>query len=348
VTATSRDNLREQLRRREFAPAYLLYGPETYLRDRAARTIVDRAFDEGDLRDFNDTAFSLAGDSDLRTALAGAQQLPVMASRRVVRITDVRISASGYRDTMTDADEAVLTAYLADPSPTSIVIFVADELNGVRKLAKLLKTKTSAVEFEPLDDEELAKWARETIEEAGAEADAATVRYLVERVGPDVRSLTNEINKVAAAALPAKTITTELIDALVPNSREITNFALTDHLVAGRKQAAMAALQKVLDDGVEPLALLGLISYNYHGLMIAKEMMSRGASAREIAAAAKRRYDPQNTFLNAARRADRHDLARAMQRIAEADLAIKTSRGGSGPAASRMQIEMLVCELAAL
>lgn len=344
----SRGDLWNQIKRREIAPVYLLYGAETYLRDIAAKKIVDLVFNEGDMRDFNETAFSLAGESDLRGALAAAQQLPVMAARRVVKITDVRISASGFRDTVTEADEPVLSGYLSDPSPDSVVIFVADELNGVRKMAKLLKEKTAAVEFAPLDDSELAKWAQDTITKAGAEADVATIRYLVERVGPDLRRLTNEINKLAAAALPAKTITVHLLDALVANSRELTNFVLTDHLVASRKEKALAALRKILDDGVEPLQLLGLISYNYRRLLIANEMISKGANPREIAAAAKLRYDPQNTFLNAARRADGRGLTNAIKRIADADLAIKTSRGGSGPAASRMQIEMLVCELALL
>ncbi len=344
----SRGDLWSELKRGKLAPIYVLFGPETYLRDIAAKKIADLAFAAGDLRDFNETSFSLAGESDVRSALAAAQQLPVMASRRVVKITEVKISASGFRDTVTEADEAVLAAYIADPSPTSIVILIADELNGVRKMGRLLRDRITAVEFAPLSDEELVKFATERVRDADDEADSAVVRYLVERIGPDVRRLTNEINKLAAAALPGKTITIELIDALVPNSREMDNFALTDHLVAGRKAAAVATLQKVLDDGVEPLQLLGLISYNYRGLMIAKDMLSRGASPRDITSAAKRRYDPQNSFLNAARRADRHGLARAIRRIADTDLAIKTSRGGSGPAAARMQIEMLVCELVLL
>jgi hypothetical protein len=37
-----------------------------------------------------------------------------------------------------------------------------------------------------------------------------------------------------------------------------------------------------------------------------------------------------------------------MCRLAEADLAIKTSIGGVGPAGARMQIEMLVCELSTM
>jgi hypothetical protein len=35
-----------------------------------------------------------------------------------------------------------------------------------------------------------------------------------------------------------------------------------------------------------------------------------------------------------------------MKRVAETDLAIKTSVGGGGPAGSRLQLEMLVCEMA--
>jgi DNA polymerase III delta subunit len=46
-----------------------------------------------------------------------------------------------------------------------------------------------------------------------------------------------------------------------------------------------------------------------------------------------------------ARRADGKALVKAMRRLAETDLAIKTSLGGGGPQGARMQIEMLVAEL---
>ena len=51
-------------------------------------------------------------------------------------------------------------------------------------------------------------------------------------------------------------------------------------------------------------------------------------------------------FLAAARRSNVDTLSRAIRRIAKADLDIKTSKGGSGPTGARMQLEMLVCELA--
>jgi len=346
MAVLTRENLRELLRRREIAPVYLLFGPETYLRDLAAKTIADFAFAPGDFRDFNETEFSLGISDNIRNALSAAEQLPMMASRRVVRITDVRVTAGGQKDTIKEEHEQILMDYLSRPADSSVVIFIADELNGTRKISKLLKAHTAAVEFVRLDNSQLIDWAKNKIKEAGSEADERTVRQLVALVGCDVRRLTNEIEKLSTAALPGKLITSELIESLVPNSREVSNFDLTDHLMAGRAGNAIRVLKKILDDGAEPLALLGLISYNYRRLLMAKEMMANGAERSEIASAVKLYGSRQDEFLAAARRADTERLVNIIRRIAKTDLALKTSLGGGGIAGSRIQIEMLVCELA--
>ncbi len=344
----SRDDLRNKLKRREILPVYVLFGAETHLRDLAAKTIGDLSFAEGDFRDFNETSFSLNGEGSLERALAAAEQLPMMASRRVIRVTDVKVSATGFRDTLTEAHEPALSAYLANPSPHSVIIFVADELNGVRKMGKFLREKTYAVEFSVLENRDLVEHARKQLSKICAEIDEPTLRGLIAQIGPDVRRLTNEINKLAAAAMPEGRITQELIAELVPNSREISNFDLTDHLVAGRGAKAISVLKKILDDGGEPLMLLGLISYYYRRLLMAKDMMARGAERGEVAKVVKLRYNDQESFLATARRADQKALTHAIRRIAQTDVAIKTSIGGSGPVGARMQIEMLVCELATL
>ena len=96
----TKESLREQLKRREIAPVYVLFGAETYLRDIAAKTIANLSFGEEDFRDFNETEFSLAVSDNLQPALAAAEQLPMMAKRRVVRIADVRIGATSNKDTL--------------------------------------------------------------------------------------------------------------------------------------------------------------------------------------------------------------------------------------------------------
>ncbi len=339
MAVLGREELRGQLKRREFAPVYLLFGAETYLRDLAAKTIADLVLVGSSLREFNEIEHSLS-ESKIQYALSDAEQLPLMDSRRVVKITDVRVSANSNKDNLKEDDEEILARYLARPAETSIVIFVAAELDKRRKISKLLLEKCVAVEFSELKDAELIGWAKTKLKELNADADTRALNLLVALVGNNVRRLTNEIEKLAVAALPDKLITYELVESLVPDSREISNFDLTDHLLAKDKSRSLQVLKKILDDGAEPLMLLGLISYNFHRLFLSKELMRQGVDRKEIARIMKLHWSKQEDFLATARRTDAEKLSWVMQKIAETDVAIKTSK-----ATPRLQIEMLVCEL---
>ena len=108
-------SLREGVR-----PLYLLLGPEIYLRRVAAQAITDAALSRTLLREFNESSFSLVSDA-VQSAVAAADQLPMMSDTRVVRIRDFA--------RLREADEEVLIRYLNNPSPSTVMIFTADELD---------------------------------------------------------------------------------------------------------------------------------------------------------------------------------------------------------------------------
>lgn len=332
MSILTREDLRNQLKKGEIAPVYLLFGAEKYLRDLAAKAITEKVLHDSPLREFNESIVSLY-DTEFQHAIASAEQLPMISPRRVVRITEI--------NKLKEADEEVLAAYLARPAESSVVIFVADELDKRRRFAKNLLDNSVAVEFSILSDTELIVWAKGKLKEFNAQADDLALRQLVALVGNNVLRLTNEVEKLAVAALPDTVITFEMVEQLVPNSRELSNFELTDHLLSKNRKRALQILHKILDDGAEPLMLLGLISYNFHRLLLAKEMMRQGVERSEVARTMRLPYNKQEDFLASARRADAEKLAWILRRLAETDVAIKTSK-----ATPRLQIEMLVSELA--
>lgn len=332
MAVLSREDLRNHLKKGEIAPVYLLFGAEKYLRDLAAKAIAEKVLHDAPLREFNETAVSL-NDTELLHALASAEQLPMIAARRVVKITDAQ--------KIKETDEDALNVYLNRPANHSVVIFAADELDKRRRFAKTLLERSVAVEFNTLSDNELLLWAKQKLKELDAQADDNALRQIVGLVGSNVQRLTSEIEKLAIAALPDKLITFDLVEQLVPNSRELSNFELTDYLMSRDRSRALRILKKILDDGAEPLMLLGLIASNFRRLLHAKELMRQGVERTEVARAMRLPFSKQEEFLAAARRADGDHLARVLKRIAAADLAIKTSK-----ATPRMQIEMLVAELA--
>ena len=311
-------------------PVYFLFGSETHLRDEAARAVADEALRDTLLREFNDSSFSLA-DGDARPAIAAAEQLPMMSSRRVIRITEFT--------NLDEANEAILLDYIERPVDTSVVIFVTDDIDKRTKFAKTLM-KSAAFEFARLSDGELTVWARAHLKTLKAEVEADVLQRVVALAGPHVRTLSNELNKLAAAALPTGKITIELVDALVGRSRELLNWDLTDRMLSRNRAGALRALEHLLDDGAQPVMLIGLLGSTYRRMALAQSLLSGGLPAKEIFRQVPMPPFKQQNYLATLSRTDGKTLARQIARIAAADLGIKTSK-----ATPRMQVEMLVCEL---
>src|SRR4030095_11811702 len=112
-------------------------------------TITEAALSRTLLREFNESAFSLLTDP-VQSAIAAAEQLPMMSDMRVVRIRDFA--------RLREADEDVLIRYLNNPAPTTVMIFSADELYKRKKASKVLLDACTVVEFGPLKDGEQKAW----------------------------------------------------------------------------------------------------------------------------------------------------------------------------------------------
>ncbi len=332
MSSLTRAELGRSLKAGKVLPLYLLHGCETYLRDTAAQAIADTALTGTLLREFNESTFSLFSTSPME-AIAAAEQLPMMSERRVVRIKDF--------GKLREADEEVVIRYLDRPVDQSVVIFVAQELDKRKKLTKALLAQCTVVEFAAVKDAEAKTWARTRLKAQKINASERVVTEIVSLVGTDLQTLASELDKLAAAAVETKDITLEMVDQLIGRSRELSNFDLGDQLIAGDRERALSTLHRLLEDDIAPVMLLGLIAGNYHRLALAKELMDRGRRDEAQGLV----YGPpwkRDAFMRTLHQSDSARIARGIQLIAEADLAIKTSQ-----ATPRLQLEMLVCQLAA-
>ena len=326
----SRTELERSLRE-GLQPLYLLLGTESYLRRVAAQTITEAALSRTLLREFNEASFSLTSDA-IQSAIAAAEQLPMMSDTRVIRIRDF----AKIRET----DEDILIHYLTNPLPSTVMIFSADELDKRKKSSKVLLDVCTVVEFSSLKDVEAKAWAKTRLKELKTSADDQVLSEVIRLVGTDVQTLFNELDKLASAAASTGRITLELVDELIGRSRELSNFELGDHLLAGNRKRALETLHRLLEDGAEPVMLVGLIAGNYHRLALGKHLLTRGGREevfRNISLPPFKR----DSYISTLQRNTAAKIARGIQLTAAADLAIKTSQ-----ATPRLQLELLVCELA--
>jgi len=333
----SQSEFHRKLQSGQIAPLYLFEGPEKYLRDQALKKLIETAVDQS-VRDFNFATISVA-QGNLDDALAMARQFPMISERRMVVVT----SFEAIND---DRQLELLKDYLRAPVETTVLVFVSDALDNRRNIATMLRKTCAVVSFEPLDDREAApQWIRDYVARAGGFIEPAAAAYLVGMVGVDLLRLSSELDKLMNYVGAKGRIGKEEIDLLVLNSREHSNFELTDAILDGDRRRALNLLDRIYANASErpetlSLFILGAIASQYRKALAAKELMRQNAPNSEVAKAVGMSPYAVTRFNERARKMETERILKGIARIAQTDVALKTSL-----ATPRLQLEMLICEL---
>jgi len=333
----SQSDFHRKLQSGQIAPLYLFEGSEKYLRDQALKKLLDVAVDAA-VRDFNFATVS-AAQGDLDEALALARQFPMISARRMVVVT-------GFESISDDKQLDALKDYLRAPAGTTALVFVSDALDNRRNIATMLRKTCEVVSFDPMDEREAApQWIRDYVARAGCFIEPPAAAYLVGMVGVDLMRLSTELDKLINYAGEKGRIGKPEIDELVLNSREHSNFELTDAVLDGDRKRALNLLDRIYANASESpqtlsLMILGAIASNYRKMLAAKELMRQNAPNSEVAKAVGMPPFAVTRFNERVRKIDTERIVRGIARIAKADVALKTSL-----ATPRLQLEVLICEL---
>ncbi len=318
-------------------PVYVLAGDEPFLKRQALAALDAVLLGDAD-PDFARTTHP-GPTADWSAVRADLDTLPFLSPRRVVVIDQADPFVTKYR--------AALEKYAAEPSKTGTLILDVKSWPANTKLAKLIPDAATVVCKMP-DKPHLAvplaaKWvAGRAKAEYGKTLAADAAGWLVELVGPELGVLDQEAAKLAAYVGDRSAITREDVDRLVGRSRAAETFKIFDAIGAGRPAEALAILGRLLDQGEEPLGLLGAFSWQLRRLAKAARLVRAGRSipaaveAVGFQAWARDRVEAQLRHLG------RRRLDRVYDWLLEADLALKSS----GALPERVVLERLVVRLA--
>jgi DNA polymerase-3 subunit delta len=265
------DGLRQAIAKGTFAPVYLIAGAETLLADEAAATLVDAAADPAS-RDFN-VSFYSADDEAARGFLAQAASFPFMAKRRVVVVR--RFEKLSFRD---PRDEGAFLTYLEKPSPTTVLVLVAQKLDRRLKTSVAVERAACSVSADPLPEASLPGWVRDRLAARGVQADAAACARLVEMVGPHLLDLRNEVDKVVSRYAGAGRVAEADVVETVGQYRQEVVWAVTKTFRPDNARGFLERLNRVLDTEDQPIGVATVIAGHVRYLMKLKSLRRDGVT----------------------------------------------------------------------
>ena len=317
MAKSTADKISKALLKGNISPVYLFTGEDLFRK----KELIDKITAAVHPDDFNIYASS-ADKTDMGEVLALANTAPVFSERRLVILT-------GIEKLRKDPKEALIR-YLENPLETTVLILTHNDskkFKTEKALAAAATANGDSANFDELKRDDLAMWIRQRCKQNGLNADTDAVETLCEAVGGDLHALSQEIEKLAlyTAERENKTITKEEVLAGVGFSKEENPFELSNAVQYMNKKKALQLVNKLLDSGEEPVGVLAKITYPIEKMARIKVMSSAGMAPAEISRAAGLMFWESSLINNARNYPSQEIFLKTLDRIIEADKALKTS-----------------------
>jgi DNA polymerase-3 subunit delta len=300
---------------------HLLHGDEAFLTRRAFAALRERVL-AGAPEDFNLDRFDARDRPAVERIVEAARTLPMMAERRLVWVQNAELLFTKAGDVVEP-----LVRYVSNPDPSTCLVLMAMEAVDKRgKLYKALQQHGTITESTAPRERDLPAWVAAQAKARGRALTADAAALLVESVGRDLATLDAAVDRLTLFVEGNAPIDVGAVEQVVPHSRARTVWELVD-AVADRKAAdALARAHELMGQGEEALKLLAMLARQFRQLLIGRGARANGASPEECAVAAGIPPFRARTFARQLDNYSGRELLAALERLADADRALKSSK----------------------
>lgn len=308
---------------------YVFHGPDGFSAREAARSLREQ------LQVAPNNVIRLDGRASVAEIASATQTASFFAEPRLVIIEGLADRFSGRRrqrgrqsrSRATTADAAsevdqLIEVFSNVPDSTTIVLL---EEGASPAFLEAFKDVAKVTAFALRRPDDIKRWADARVRERGGSIAPAAIDLLCEMVdGSHLGELAQEIDKLLAYTDGRRI---EVADVEEVGSGAISHqiWDLTDAVVAGRADRALAVLQR-MDEREHPRQLLlSMIVRQYRQVLVAQSMLKEGFPAPRIGERLGIFHPyPLQKAIDTASRYPADRLERAYRRLLEADVAVKT------------------------
>lgn len=309
------EQLPGQLKTR-LAPVYLISGDEPLQLGEAADAVRATARAQGYTER---EVFDVERGFDWNLLRSASANLSLFAARRVL---DVRLGSAKPAEEGAEA----LMAFAADPAPDTVLLVTCGKLDrGGGAWATALEQAGVMVQVWPVEPRQLPAWLERRLRSRGLAPDADAVSLLAERVEGNLLAAVQEVEKLLLLRGPGPVDAAAVRDATADSAR-YDAFKLVDAALAGDRARTVRILEGLRQEGSEPPAIVGALTYTLRELANLAWEIEAGTPAQQVLGKVWQQRRP--LFQQALKRGRARDWQRLLARAARVDRVSKGQAPG--------------------
>lgn len=321
--------INSQIKTKEFAGLYLLYGKERYLVNEYRDRLIQALTDKEDSLNFVRYAGSGVDTSEI---ISFCRELPFFAERRVVLVENSGLFKSSNEE---------FAKQLTQIEPTSVVVFVEMEVNAKYKLYKTVERCGNALEFVTPTESMLVKWVAGMFKKADVRVSETAVYGILEAAAMDMNCIKNEVDKLLSYAADKGSVSSEDVELLCSREADAKLYQMVECITAGQKDKASRLYHDLLGSKEPVIKINAGIMGQFKTMLLVK--LAGGMSYDGIAGQTGEPVWKVRKLKNVCRSYTAAKLRMAVDMCVELDYRLKT--GLSQDAADMEVLIVQLCEL---
>lgn len=306
--------LAAQIQSGEASRFHLIYGEEPYMARYYKKQLKTLLTNDGD--DMNFSRFEGNTVPFDEVASLGST-LPFFAEKRVILMENTELFQSAND----------MTSILEGFPDTTFVIFVERRVDKRNRLYKWIQKNGCVTECAVQHEKNLLPWMAKYISGYGKTSKRHTMEYLLSKIGFQMDSIVNELDKLICYVGDRTAITDEDVDIICSGQAVGKIFDMIDAAAAGQTETVFRLYSDLLELREPPPRILHLLGRHMNILLQIKEI-GGSLSGRDAAKKIGIPYFTVSKYQNQAKHFTRDRLLELLEARADYEERFKTGRLG--------------------
>lgn len=260
----------KELKTNQISKYHLIYGEERYMVRYYKNKLIRKLSQPGD--EMNCVLFQNKTISTSDVAEAG-QILPFFAEHRLLVVED-----SFFFNNSCD-----MLDYIKEFPETTYVVFVERKVDKRNRLFKWINQNGCVTECAYQSERMLRQWINGYVKMADKIISPSALELLIERVGVDMESLSNELEKCIGYVGERETIEREDVDIISTGVAVSKIFEMIDAVAEKDENRALRLYGDLLANKESPMSILNLFSRHINILLRMKNCIRQNIGRADIA-----------------------------------------------------------------
>ena len=251
---------------------YLIYGVDKYLIDKE----IDKIIKKNKIDNNSIIKYSLNEDN-IDNILEDANTFNLFSDTKLIIVNDANIFTSS-NDILTDK----IINYLNNYNDKSYLVFtlLSDKIDNRKKITKVMSDKGNVIDLNKKEVD--TNYIISYLKENGYQINMSDARMILNKVGNNLFSINNELDKLMLFKLEDKVIDKNSIDLLINENIDSSLFALVDSITNKDKNKMLKLYHECLLES-DPIMIINMLANKYILLYQVKRLISDGYSDDKIA-----------------------------------------------------------------